>query len=280
MLKKATRLYFFIAIIVAISAVTFWRISVNMSANKANSLNAVQSNEKVPKAEQLNLEEENGYIKCTIQRAVLWVEKDYLNDDEIKEMADRIDKGINKAEEYIGIKLDEQYTIDNKIHYYIKDGNFRSYAEAEKGIAHLSHAKDKLSPYIHEAIHIIAKDWYATWLHEGLAVHLNDRLEGWPSYPNFGTDVDELSRNYINGEFDNILKLVGDNTFISGFGSEKERMAFYILSGSFVRFLDNNLGTDQLMKIYAAEDPIAEIQSATGKSMEEWKKMWIDGLLK
>ena len=54
----------------------------------------------------------------------------------------------------------------------------------------LSFAAEKNAPYVHETVHIIAWDWSAPWLEEGLAVFLNDALSGYPTFPNYGEDLD------------------------------------------------------------------------------------------
>ena len=50
--------------------------------------------------------------------------------------------------------------------------------------------------------------------------------------------------------------------------------AGYIFSGSFVAYLEREIGLPTLMKIYSAEDTSAAILRLTRKPVAQWKAEW------
>ena len=95
---------------------------------------------------------ENG-IKYITQRAVLWIEENYLNEEEIKEIGLKIDEGIKNIEIVLEMKLDTVHYQKNKIHYFISSKRFPSHVYGgynqntyNKPFILLSYAKEKKSP--------------------------------------------------------------------------------------------------------------------------------------
>jgi hypothetical protein len=223
-------------------------------------------------------------IKHTTQRAILWVEKNYLSKEEIEEFGSFVDKGIIRAEEYLGVTFDKEHYKGDKVHYFIKGGRFISHVfggyrhkEFRKPIVFLSFVKEGKSPYLHETVHILAWESYSLWIREGLAVYLNDKLGGYPAFPNFGKDIDECAKEYLNRKFRNTLRLIGNNG-IPEFSDRMERRIFYLFSGSFVKFLDGEIGTEKLMDIYKAKNTKQAFKKISGQKVEEWKKVWVNSL--
>ena len=117
----------------------------------------------------------------------------------------------------------------------------------------LTFASEKKAPFVHETVHIIAWDWHTLWLKEGLAIFLKDKLGGYPSFPNFGKDIDKLARG--NLRYSSITEKIGQDG-ITSFSNRAEREIFYIISGSFVKFIYENIGIENLMEILQEKEYI------------------------
>lgn len=215
-------------------------------------------------------------------RSILWVEKGYLSKAKAKRLHIKIDKSILEVEDFIGIQFDNDAYQTDKIEYFIHSKREPSHtitAYQPRKYMHpvifLSFTSEKRAPYVHETIHIIAWDWYSLWLKEGLAIFLNDKLGGYPSFPNFGKSIDKLAKSNLH--FSSVLAKIGQNG-VPRFSNQTERRVFYILSGSFVKFIYENIGIEKLMKIYHEENTSNAVKEVTGKELDTWKKEWIDSL--
>ena len=85
-------------------------------------------------------------------------------------------------------------------------------------------------------MHIIAWDWNTLWIKEGLTVFLNDKLGGYPSFPNFGKDIDELAR--INLHFSLTLGMVGGMEYPNSQIRKKEDYSISFLALSLNSFME------------------------------------------
>lgn len=224
-------------------------------------------------------------ISHSTERAQLWVEKNYMSEKEIAQLGELVDEGIKKVEDYLGTSFEKEYGHKSKITYYIKSGNFVSHVyggydqnQYLKPIVFLSYSKEKKTPYLHETVHILSPEFSSLWVREGLAVYLNDKLGGYPCFPNLGKDID-LSAMECLAIPKNPLPYVGENGIPKIFQNNEERNKFYTLSGSFVKYIENKIGIQKFMVIYKAPDTQKAFQEITQKSIEDWKKEWI-GYLK
>lgn len=220
-------------------------------------------------------------------RSALWVEAGYLSADEAGELHQRIDAGIEAVENFLGLPFSREAYGQEKIEFFVHSRRAPSHTitgysprKYMHPVVFLSFAKGKRTPYLHEIVHIIAWDWNALWLKEGLAVHLNDRLGGYASFPNFGEPVDEFAGRVLRREFPpamEALDLVGENG-IPRFSDRRVRRMFYILSGSYTGYLLREWGVEKFMRIYSAKDTEAAIQQETGKPAWRWKEAWLGGV--
>jgi hypothetical protein len=216
-------------------------------------------------------------------RSILWVESGYLTKEEANLLQGKIDNAIIEIEKFISIKYDSNaYKGKTKIEYFIHSGREASHTITEyeprkymSPVIFLTYVDKRRAPYVHETVHIIAWDWNTLWLKEGLAVFLNDKLGGYPAFPNFGIDIDQSAK--LNLGFKSALNLVGQNG-IPKLPSREERRIFYILSGSFVKYLHTHIGTEKLMKIYKAKDTKKAVAEITATDIGSWKKDWIKSL--
>ncbi len=222
--------------------------------------------------------------KLASARSVLWVEAGYLSTDEASDLHQKIDAGIEAVEKFLDFKFSREAYGQEKMEFFVHGRRAPSHtitAYSPRKYMHpvvfLSFAKGKRTPYLHETVHIIAWDWNALWLKEGLAVHLNDRLGGYAAFPNFGESVDEFAGRVLSREFPpatEALDLVGENG-IPRFANRRVRRMFYILAGSYASYLLREMGVKKLMRVYAAKDTNAAIEKETGKPAWRWKEEWL-----
>ena len=218
----------------------------------------------------LKFEKEENNIVVTTKHAILFIEKDYLSEKEIYQIAQKIETGINKIKNY----LPKDYIIRDlsnfKIRYDIKSGKFIS--SAGNGYVRLSFVKEGWAPYIHETVHAISiYNNNRKWLSEGLAVYLNDKLNGYPSFPNYGKDLDKLSKQIINSKkYKDVITF--KNKFTTSLVGQKKRKAFYTVSGSLVKYLLNEYGKEKVLKLLLQHDS----QDVLKKDFKEIKKEWVN----
>ena len=220
-------------------------------------------------------------------RSVLWVEAGYLSAEEASELHQKIDAGIEAAEKFLGLKFSSEAYGQERIEFFVHGRRAPSHTitgysprKYMHPVVFLSYAKGRRTPYLHETVHIIAWDWNALWLKEGLAVHLNDRLGGYAAFPNFGEPVDEFASRVLRREFPpamEALDLVGENG-IPRFGDRRVRRMFYILAGSYAGYLLREWGVEKFMRVYAAKDTEAAILKETGRPAWMWKEAWLGGV--
>jgi len=220
--------------------------------------------------------------KYVSDRSILWIEEGYLSKEEAELLQQKIDDSIREVENFIGIKFDKEAYKSDKIEYFVHSKRKPSHTitinqprKYMHPVIFLTYAAEKKAPYVHETVHIIAWDWNTLWIKEGLAVYLNDKLNGYPAFPNYGNDIDRVAKSKLR--FKSALWKIGGNG-VPKFSGKKERRVFYTLSGSFVKYLYTHIGLENLMKIYKAKDTKRAVVEITGKKLGMWKKEWIDNL--
>ena len=221
--------------------------------------------------------------KYVSERSTLWIEKEYLTREEATHLHGRIDKGIRDVESTLGVKFAADVYGRERIEFFVHSARRPSHtitAYWPRRFLHpvifLTYAKGRRTPYLHEIVHIVAWDWHALWLKEGLAVVLNDRLGGYRAFPNFGRSLDDMAREFDGaGSYPaaTAMDLIGENG-VPEFDNRKVRRIFYIFAGSFVAYLERKIGLPVLMKIYSEEDTAAAILRLTGKPVGQWKAEW------
>ena len=120
-------------------------------------------------------------------------------------------------------------------------------------------------------------NFHSLWIREGLAIFLNDKLGGYPAFPNFGRDIDKSAKLLLDYKSKNVLKMIGQEG-IPDFSDREEREVFYILSGSFVKFLEIHLGINRFKELYEQENMREAFIRITGKGVDEWKNEWMNSL--
>jgi hypothetical protein len=201
---------------------------------------------------------------------LITLKKYYLNENEIIEFAKNIENGIN----YLSIYLTNdfiKYDLSKKL---IKiEARDVSNAQNRNGIVYLPNVKEKRALYIHELVHVLAGYSSLGWLTIGLAVYLNDEFSKYTTPPNFGKDLGQLTKHYLNSEevsdylnFDKV-----EYFYISG-ERHKIFLVQQIFSGSLVKYIDKKYGTEKLLKLFNSND----FQGVLNISYQDLRTEWLN----
>ena len=248
----------------------------------------------------LSSETKEDHVIVTTKHAELYIKKGYINKDEINTIAQKIEIGIRDLKDYLGEYNKYNSSELGKIEYYIQDHHkINSSAIISNGRVYLSHVHLKKSPYIHETAHILldknAEEVPDPWLKEGLPTYLNAKFGQYK--PNIIGDNNNLAKRtqqYLqNEEYEVVLEY-----FPAPFNrGADERRAFYWLSASFIKFIEDNYGKEKLLKLYNAkrkeaftisalednsnediEESSKSVEEILGTSLEELKENWINSI--
>lgn len=219
-------------------------------------------------------------------RVALWAERSYLTRGERREWLERIEAGVAGAERSLARTLADEYGRGTRIHCFVRGGAFISHTlggydqgRVRQPVVFLSFAHEGRAPHVHESVHVLAPDWSALWLREGLAVLLSRRLSHSPMLMRFGRetidlnggDARALARTCLASEAGRAAwRLVGQDGVPSLDGPDV-RTCFYVLSGTLVETLERSLGRDALMAVYRSRRPAAALSQRSGRSAEAWK---------
>ena len=227
--------------------------------------------------------------------AILKFDDGYMISTERTELALRIEKGIISVMEYLNTDLDTNHYISEKITYFIRSGDGISHVAGSYNqpkywhpFVYLYNANKNRCSYLHETVHIFKWNYFSLWIREGLAINLDLLLSEYPGFPTFGKDIDSFTIDaIISINNDNNLQykaalnlaysLVGKNG-IHYFKDLMVRKLFYLISGSFSKYLINTFGLDIFMEFYESKDTFSSIQNSTGFTVNELKENWIDSL--
>jgi predicted metal-dependent hydrolase len=132
--------------------------------------------------------------------------------------------------------------------------------------------------YVHELTHLLTPK-HSDWVSEGLAVYLNDKWGGEGGYPNYVAEIDQVVHSYLNRP--DIIENIGDETYYPSRSDLRNSVGegFYILSGSFVKYVIEKTGIESFMRMYNAPDMQEGMEKLTKKTLQEWKTEWLDHLL-
>jgi hypothetical protein len=214
------------------------------------------------------------------RRAALWVGRGYLAEPEGRELLALADQGIERVEIYLARTVEDEYGRGARVHYFARGGAFISHTlggyeqrRVRQPVILLSFAHERRAPYVHEAVHVLAPDWSALWLREGLAVLLNRRLSHSPMLMRLGGREIDLDARESAAQVRACLAtragqvawgLVGEDG-IPEFADRDVRTSFYVLSGT-------------LVEIYRSSRPTTTVSRLTGRSIEDWKEAMAQAL--
>lgn len=201
--------------------------------------------------------------------SILWVEKGFGR-EKAKKLQKKIDEAIPKIEAILQIPYNgRNFTIT----YYVYSANepcheITGYTPVDKMYPIVFLSKERA--YLHETVHIIAWHWRSVWMKEGLAVYLNDKLNGDPMFPNFGMNLENLAKQNLSKLSTVPFPLDG----IVHFTGIKQKKLFYIFAGSFVGYIFQKVGAKKFMEIYNADNTEQKLKKVTNHDIEYWKSSW------
>lgn len=132
-----------------------------------------------------------------------------------------------------------------------------------------------LAPIAHEIAHVIAHTGTSLSLLEGIACYVQEEIGKNPSAINWGMDVTALSKFFLISEFDEVYQVIEsvgrpDKRITTG----TNRVVFYMLSNSFVRYLIETYGMENFMKLCESDDLEEQYKIICKKDFEQVKEDW------
>jgi hypothetical protein len=224
------------------------------------------------------------------RRTALWVEHGYLAPVEAQELLALIDEGLGRVEAYVSRTVEGEYGRGARVHYFARGGAFISHTlggyeqrSLRQPAVFLSFARERRAPYLHESVHIVAPDWSALWLREGLAVFLSRRAGRWPMLLRFADREIDVNARDSEAQARACLTTAAGRTAwdlvgldgVPEFVSRDVRTAFYLLSGALVERLEASCGPETLMVVYRSNEPAATLARLSGRPIEAWKEAWV-----
>jgi len=214
------------------------------------------------------------------EKAVIWV----LSTEEPEAYAEQgkaIEEGVNKVEDYFKTTLGKRFPGEKKIYFFYGATDIAHVLvpvyDRPVVLMPLKNDPNSFRSYVHETVHLFSGCKHYLWLEEGLAVYLNDKLGGGEIFPNFGYDIDRLARRY--GEEKPVIEWIGAGYDPQINVKTYNGRLFYIYSGSFVKYLIENMGTDSFLESFSQDDVLNAIKNATNKDIAQWKKEWVGSIL-
>jgi len=215
-------------------------------------------------------------------KASYWFDSGVLSWDEMNTFVDLVNRGITDIEAYLGTKLPP----GRKIRFFISYRVDISHSTWRSVYLPMTKVKNQTVPYLHETTHVLVPcDDCPMWFSEGLASY----VQSYVSEHTGGYDGGIFSRRGNRGiDFDAKRWLASDRglavvPFIGVHGEpprinyDRSNVAapFYVMAQSFVKFMMQHLTPEQSRAIFVAKDFDGAVQTATGKSPNEWKDLWL-----
>lgn len=206
----------------------------------------------------------------------------YITDSEVVTLSANVDTVINRICVYLNTNVEKEYNgFKGKVSYFVEPGIIpRCYGGSSIPIVSITKDNSLLSMYSHETVHIFSMKASSTWLLEGFAVHLADTLGVEKLWPNYSEDLHKHAKRFIGTVLtQEALNYIGTNGFYwvdptTYYIGE----AFYSFSGSFVRYLIQNMGKSNFLNCYSITDFKSSLYNVTQKSFDDWEKEWLNYL--
>lgn len=229
------------------------------------------------------------------QRAFVFAEQGLLTQPELNEYGELVNKGVADVERYLGIKFDSKYYSDTRMSFFVSNDIKHSYFSGSESLQPFIfteglRVKLKSDPYLHEIAHAILGETGSAWLTEGIANYVSSYVSkrfGGYDHKVFGNrsnrGVDGHVRELLASE-DNARHLpqilsasayFDFSVFANDEQIQKFRAVAYPAAHSFVKFMVKNVGLEKMKKIYIRKDTDKAVEEITGKTKDQWEKMWL-----
>lgn len=246
-----------------------------------DSLNVKNSADIIPKKAQQEILDLLSTKATETKYAVIYTSKDVMNSNagKIPMLAGEISTSVKKVIDFI-----EPYTLKNKaplnvlivpdftklegLTYTAAYRNQKYMIVGGKDIDNLS--------YIEAVAMAVTKDQRALWLKVGHGLFLKDYFGENFKFANYVDNLDKMSSRIVTNlpSFSGRMsRFIGMN--IPEINTDEEWQVYYILSGSFVKYLYNKLGKDDFYKMYESSNPAEFIKITTGSELNDLKENWL-----
>jgi len=131
-------------------------------------------------------------------------------------------------------------------------------------------------PLAHELTHLICPIYSSLSLREGLASYIQDEIGENCSIFNYGVDVHACAQFYLGNDFADVIDTLGsiDLPKSATLATSKKRVAFYLCSYSFSKYIIQQYGIQLFMKLYESPNLSKESKLIIGKDMKSLKADW------
>lgn len=222
---------------------------------------------------------ENYPVTNKSKYSILRAAEGCMTQQELESAGKDIDETVEKLEKYLDTTLEKEWSFN--ITYFIRPGEFqRVTGSYSKPVAFLTPQNSKIPMYAHETTHLLAgcKSVNSTWMVEGLAVYLNTTFSAYPTWPQYDKDIDKLAKERLENGFDKVINFEEETGYTFHDPNQPEGEAYYTLSGSFVKYIENKAGIKKYMAAYKTHNADTGLKNETGKTLSEWKMEWIEYL--
>lgn len=137
---------------------------------------------------------------------------------------------------------------------------------------HKQNFENDYSTIVGELVNIITGKSVSSSLTEGLSLYFQDELGNNVTRYNYGIDIHTIAKQYITNDYNNIFKRIGTT---HGNVVAEKRTAYYVLSNSFCRYLIEQYGMYNFMKVYMADNTEEAYVNVYNKDIDELKKEWL-----
>jgi len=215
------------------------------------------------------------------ERATLWFESGVLSPEEMAEFGDLVNRGIQDIEAYLGAAPSER-----KIRYFISSEVDISHSRWRTVYLPMSKVQHRTAPYLHETTHLLVPcDECPMWFSEGLASYIQSYVsehaggyDGGIFSRGGNRAIDSAARRWLASERGQaVVSFVGTNGEPPSINEDRRNVAapFYVMAQSFVKYLMERATIEKIRPCFQAKDFDAGLQLATGKSVEQWKELWL-----
>jgi len=234
----------------------------------------------IPKAAQQAITKAKAGNEYNSEYAKIFLDKEFASTPQSDAtISAKIDKAISNVEKFIPKEYQKpagKYTV------YVISGmppyealTYTASVSNEKVLILGADTPHKI-PYTTAAAMACAKDQKEIWLRAGYGVFVNDIFGNEANFANYGADLDQLSAKILTNlpKFtERVAQKVGKDDY--DHLTKEEWQVFYIMAGSFVKYIYKKVEKENFYKIYTSEDPITTIREITGRSIIDLKDDWI-----
>jgi hypothetical protein len=227
-----------------------------------------------------------GLMRYETDSAVVYFEPGPLPPAAMERFAHLVDRGIGDIQTFLE---GAPHPSSRPITYYVRSDIPMSWSYRRTVLLPMDRVLNDSAPYLHETTHILfpvrsGSLWFAEGFASYVQSYVAEHLGGYDGYvfsKGGNRDVDNLARAYLASPGGRaVLPYVGGDETPPDLYSDRWHVAapLYVLSHSFVKFLIDNAGLEEVKQLLPAPDIGEALRSASGRGISEWKAAWLASL--